>query len=86
MTTAIPEGGLGQVLYRDATGSRQLLARSREGASIPAGQLVRIVDVVGTAVIVEPAGEAEPATRASGAERVAPERGEAGDRGQRADG
>ncbi|MCM8750327.1 NfeD family protein [Thermomicrobiaceae bacterium CFH 74404] len=86
VTTAIPEGGLGQVLYRDATGSRQLLARSREGASIPAGQLVRIVDVVGTAVIVEPAGEAEPATRASGAERVAPERGEAGDRGQRADG
>ncbi len=78
VTTSIPEGGLGQVLYRDATGSRQLLARSREGAGIPAGQLVRIVDVVGSTVIVEPTTASEQA----GAAGSTPERGEAGARGQ----
>lgn len=82
VTTSIPDGGLGQVLYRDATGSRQLLAHSRDGGGIAAGQLVRIVDVVGSTVIVEPAGEAEQA----GAAGSAPERGEAGARGQGADG
>ncbi len=82
VTTAIPEGGLGQVLYRDATGSRQLLARGREGAGIPAGQLVRIVDVVGSTVIVEPATASEQAAPASGAGGNTPERGEAGARGQ----
>jgi membrane-bound ClpP family serine protease len=61
VTTAIPEGGLGQVVYRDPTGSRQFLARSRQGAGIPAGQLVRIVDVVGSTVVVEPADETAPA-------------------------
>lgn len=64
VTTTIPDGGIGQVLYRDTTGSRQLLARSRSGSGIPAGQLVRIVDVVGSTVVVEPANQSEPADRA----------------------
>jgi len=82
VTTAIPEGGLGQVVYRDPTGSRQFLARSREGAGIAAGQLVRIVDVVGSTVVVEPAGEMAPAPVAGDAGGVVPEREEAEAPGQ----
>jgi len=54
VTVDIPPDGLGYVVVRDATGSRQLLARSHAGTAIPSGHQVRIVAVVGTTVLVEP--------------------------------
>lgn len=55
VTVTIPADGLGYVVVRDATGSRQLLARSAHGAPIPAGRLVRIAEIVGTTAVVAPA-------------------------------
>lgn len=54
VSVAIPADGLGYVVVRDATGSRQLLARSTHSTPIPTGHLVRITDIVGTTVVVEP--------------------------------
>ncbi len=54
VSVAIPADGLGYIVVRDVTGNRQVLARSRSGAAIPAGQPVRIVSIVGTTAVVDP--------------------------------
>ncbi len=53
VSVTIPPDGLGYVVVRDVTGSRQLLARSLSGDPIPAGHLVRVTDIVGTTLVVE---------------------------------
>lgn len=55
VTVTIPADGLGYVVVRDTTGSRQVLARSKDGTAIPAGHAVRIVSIVGTTAVVEAA-------------------------------
>jgi membrane protein implicated in regulation of membrane protease activity len=54
VTTAIGDGEIGQVLYSGPIGSRQMLARTRAGSSLPAGATARIVETYGSTVIVEP--------------------------------
>jgi membrane protein implicated in regulation of membrane protease activity len=55
VTTAIGDGEVGQVLYSGSIGSRQMLARTRAGSSLPIGATARIVEVYGSTVVVEPA-------------------------------
>lgn len=54
VSVAISETDPGYIDVRDATGLRQLLARSHDRSPIPVGQTVRIVAIAGTVVIVEP--------------------------------
>jgi membrane-bound ClpP family serine protease len=53
VTTTIPADGLGQVLCSGVAGSRQMLARTVDGTVIPVGQTVRIVETIGSTLIVE---------------------------------
>lgn len=50
--TAITEGGVGEVLYRDGRGQQKALARSSDGGAIPAGVPVRIDRRVGPTLVV----------------------------------
>lgn len=50
--TAIPEGGVGEVLYRDGRGQQKALARSADGRALPVGASVRIDRRVGPTLVV----------------------------------
>lgn len=70
VTIGIPAGSVGEVLMTTAGGTRAMIARSADGAAIPHGETVRIVETVGNTVIVERA-QAQPdptPARASGGE------------------
>lgn len=54
ITLSIPAGSLGEVQISSVTGSRHMSARSVDGEPIPAGTPVRIVDVSGSVLLVEP--------------------------------
>jgi membrane-bound ClpP family serine protease len=54
VTVTIPPGSVGEVLLTTADSTRHMIARSRDGASVPAGTSVRIVETLGSVVIVEP--------------------------------
>jgi membrane-bound ClpP family serine protease len=53
VTVGIPEGSVGEVLVSTNTGTRQLIARSRDGRMIPPGTSVRIAEARGSMIIVE---------------------------------
>lgn len=50
--TAIPEGGTGEVLYRDSRGRQKAMARSLDGQPIPSGTAVRIERSAGPTLVV----------------------------------
>ncbi len=54
ITIGIPAGDVGEVLVTTADSTRHLIARSRNGAEIPVGAAVRVVETIGSAVLVEP--------------------------------
>ncbi len=53
ITIQIPAGDVGEVLVTTADSTRHLIARSRDGAAIPTGAAVRVVEALGSAVLVE---------------------------------
>lgn len=55
VTTRISADGIGEVLLTSSDSTRQVLARSRDGMEIAPGTVVRVVQVLGGSVIVEPA-------------------------------
>ena len=67
VTIAIPANSFGEVLVATFESTRQIPARSSDGAVIPAGSRVRIVEILGNVVVVELA--TRPATAASGGDR-----------------
>lgn len=54
LTTPIPEHGVGEIAYVQASTRYTAPARSEDGAAIGAGRTVRITRVVGTQFFVEP--------------------------------
>lgn len=54
LITPIPENGVGEIAYVQASTRYTAPARSEKGAAIPIGQPVRITRVVGTQFFVEP--------------------------------
>ncbi len=55
VTTRISGDGIGEVLLMRSDSTRHVLARSRDGMEIAPGTVVRVVQVLGGSVIVEPA-------------------------------
>lgn len=53
ITVHIPAGDVGEVLVTGADSTRHLIARSRDGLAIPTGTAVRVVETIGSAVLVE---------------------------------
>lgn len=53
ITVRIPAGDVGEVLITTADSTRHLIARSRDGTAIQVGTPVRIVEALGSAVLVE---------------------------------
>lgn len=53
ITIQIPAGDVGEVLVTTADSTRHLIARSRDGGAIPTGAAVRVVEALGSAVLVE---------------------------------
>lgn len=68
VTVNIPSGSVGEVLVTGADSTHHMIAQSRDGTSIPAGTAVRIVETLGSMVLVErvdgPAQPAEPSRTA----------------------
>jgi membrane protein implicated in regulation of membrane protease activity len=54
VTTTIPAQGLGEVMMSTADATRHVLARSSVDVVLNAGTVVKVVDVIGNTVIVEP--------------------------------
>lgn len=54
VTIGIPAGGAGQVSVLAGGGSMTLIARTRDGSALSEGTAVRIVDVQGDLLLVEP--------------------------------
>ena len=50
--TAIPSGGLGEIVYRSGRGRQKSMARSADGQPIPSGSPVRIESAVGPTLVV----------------------------------
>jgi membrane protein implicated in regulation of membrane protease activity len=50
--TAIPEEGVGEVLYRDRRGRQKAMARSADGQAIASGACVRIDSAIGPTLVV----------------------------------
>jgi membrane protein implicated in regulation of membrane protease activity len=55
VTTRISADGIGEVRLTRSDSTSHVLARSRDGLDIPTGTVVRVVQVLGNSVIVEPA-------------------------------
>jgi membrane protein implicated in regulation of membrane protease activity len=55
VTTTISANSPGEVLMTTHHATRQTLARSATGQAIPSGTLVRVVNVIGNTLVVEPA-------------------------------
>jgi membrane-bound ClpP family serine protease len=53
VTVNIPADSVGEVLVTSADSTRHMIARSRDGSPIPAGVTVRIVETMGSMVLVE---------------------------------
>jgi membrane protein implicated in regulation of membrane protease activity len=59
---SIPAGSVGEVLLATADSTRHMIARSRDGGAIPEGTSVRIVESLGSVVLVEPIDQTAPAS------------------------
>lgn len=55
--TAIAEGGVGEVLYRDQRGRQKAMARSKDGSAIASGKLVVIDSAIGSTLVVSPVSD-----------------------------
>jgi membrane protein implicated in regulation of membrane protease activity len=63
VTTSIPASGPGEVMVTGVDTTVHRIARSAGGQAIRVGSIVRIVDVIGSTLVVEPTrGDADAAT------------------------
>ncbi|HAX23612.1 MAG TPA: hypothetical protein PLR44_07395 [Thermomicrobiales bacterium] len=53
VTIGIPVGDVGEVLVTAADSTRQLIARTSDGSAIPVGISVRVIETLGSSVLVE---------------------------------
>ena len=65
VTVNIPAGSVGEVLLPSNESTRHMIARSADGGAIPRGTTVRVVETMGSVILVEPVRTNTTAAEAS---------------------
>jgi membrane-bound ClpP family serine protease len=70
VTVNIPAGSVGEVLLPANESTHHMIARSADGGAIARGTTVRVVETMGSVILVEPVRTNTAATESSTSSRV----------------